>query len=107
MLSLWNPILHPYGAGTDGGSDGDGTVYGLETSWYTGVGPSYYGTFGSYTGTEHSSSQGYGTGEHSSSHGDSVMISTGGGVYITTCCCGEALSQQHGHSQHPSSPHSA
>jgi len=34
------------------------------------------------------------------------MISTGGGVYITTCC-GEELSQQHGHSQHPSSPHSA
>ena len=42
---------------------------------------------------------------HYSSQGDSVMISTGGGVYIITCS-GE-LSQQHGHSQHPSSPHSA
>ena len=104
MLSLWNPELHPDGAGTDGGSDGAG--YGTETGLNP-VGSSYYGTSGSYTGTEHSSSQGYGTGEHSSSQGDSVMISTGGGVYITTCCCGEALSQQHGHSQHPSSPHSA
>ena len=103
MLSLWNPELHPDGAGTDGGSDG--TIYGYGS--YIGAYGTYYGACGTYYGTEHSSSQGYGTGEHSSSQGDSVMISTGGGVYITTCCCGEELSQQHGHSQHPSSPHSA